>query len=97
MTTDDILDGATLTRADLANKRFTNSCRVTEETPWDLLRCLLLRYIWCQRCNKVMKNTNFHLGTAIHSSWQTLIQIGTTSWQNIWEDPRDGPQQGGNI
>lgn len=83
----DILEGKLLDRPDLITKKFSSLCRVTKETPWDLLRCLILWNIWCQRYNTVMRNKTFHLGTAMHNAWRTVIQIGVATWRNIWKNP----------
>lgn len=32
-----------------------------------------------------MRNEPFHLGTALHSAWLTVIQIGIANWRNIWK------------
>lgn len=45
-----------------------------------------------QRCNKVMKGENFHLGTAMHRSWRTLMQIGVATWRSIWKSPQSAIQ-----
>lgn len=64
----EILEGIAFTRTELTINCFSKSCRVTKEPPWDLLRCLLLRNIWCQRCAKVMREEPFHLGTTLHNA-----------------------------
>lgn len=87
------MDGKIFCRPGLINRNYSKACRVTEETPWELLRCLLLRNIWCQRCGTVMRNETFHLGTAMHQAWRTVIQIGVASWRKIWKHTETAPHQ----
>lgn len=89
----DILEGAMLTYTNLHRSKFSNNCSVTQETPWDILRCLILRNIWCQRCNMVMRNEPFHLGTTLYRSWRTVIQIRIAAWHNIWKNPETAPER----
>jgi len=67
--------------------RFNNTCEVTEGMPWDLLRCLLLWQIWYQRCSKVMREEPFHLDTALHNAWRTMIHIMIAIWRGIGKSP----------
>lgn len=85
LTPADILEGDTLTVAELTAQHFSSTYKVTKETPWDLLWCLLLRQIWCQRCSKVMRNEPFYLGSTMHAVWKTTIQIGVAVWRTIWK------------
>lgn len=89
----DILDGQALANPNLTVRKFSNPCRVTSDTPWDILRCLLLRTIWCQRCSKVMRDEPFHLGAAINGAWRTVIQIGVAAWRGLWKKSHEPDQR----
>jgi len=89
---EDILEGASPNRAGLERLKYNNLCIVTKETPWDILRCMLIRNIWCQRCSIVIRGEAFHLGTAMHGAWRTTIQIGVATWQGIRKKDETTPR-----
>ncbi|KAG0573955.1 hypothetical protein KC19_VG224700 [Ceratodon purpureus] len=50
--------------------------KIDMNTPWDILRSCLLKFIWCQRCRYELNNHPFHLGAALLNAWRTTIYIG---------------------
>ncbi|KAG0575056.1 hypothetical protein KC19_VG314100 [Ceratodon purpureus] len=57
--------------------------KIDMDTPWDILRSCLLRFIWCQRYRYELNNHPFHLGAALFNAWRTTIYIGMEAESEI--------------
>lgn len=68
---------------------------ITSNTPWDMLCTNLLWFIWTQKCNHNFREEVFSLASALHSAWQTTIQIGMATWYEIekFRDKRNQQKQ----
>jgi hypothetical protein len=52
------------------------SYTINPSTPWDIIRCALLWYIWCQHCEHDLRRGTFHIGIILYKSWQVIVQVG---------------------
>ena len=58
-------------------------CSINRNTPWHIIRCTLLWYIWCQHCSHDLQDGSFHIGVALYKSWQCTVQVGMAAWRQL--------------
>ena len=58
-------------------------CRISLETPFHILRCTLIWYIWCQHTKYDLHSGVLHIGIALFRSWQTTVQVGMAAWKEL--------------
>ncbi len=63
-------------------------CNFLVRTPWDILKFSLLWFIWCQKCERDLKEGQFHLGVAFFWAWQITIQVGIVAWKELHKHKR---------
>jgi hypothetical protein len=66
------------------------TCMVSNNTAWDILRTILLWNIWVQKCDEEMNGNAFHLGKALYYAWQTTVHVGMEVWEDITRHNRSG-------
>lgn len=59
------------------------SCRISKETPFYIIRCGMIWYIWCQHTEHDLHSGIFHLGVAIYRAWQMTVQVGMAAWAEL--------------
>jgi hypothetical protein len=71
----------------------TQAMWVSLETPWYLLKSLILWHIWCGKCAFDREWDNYHIGLVLYKAWTTMIHIGTEAWNDLQRHHRPGQQQ----
>lgn len=71
----------------LQSWKLGSKCKVNLETPWDILICTLLWYLWCQRCGYVHRDVAHHLGVALNRAWRATVHVSIATWRNIEKFP----------
>lgn len=54
-----------------------------DETPWELLRCSLIWFLWCEKVEFDFGKGEFHVGVALFRAWQATVQAGMGAWQEM--------------
>jgi hypothetical protein len=65
------------------------SYKVTIDTPWDILRALLLWAIWCSRVDLAFRDEQFHLGLVIWTAWRNTIYCAMEAYKELFRYKRN--------
>lgn len=63
--------------------------KVTMDTPWDILRALLLWAIWCSRVDLAFRDEQFHLGLVIWNAWRNTIYCAMEAYKELFRYKRN--------
>ena len=63
--------------------------KVTMDTPWDILRALLLWAIWCSRVDFAFRDEQFHLGLVIWNAWRNTIYCAMEAYKELFRYKRN--------
>ena len=63
--------------------------KVTTNTPWDILRALLLWAIWCSRVDLAFRDEQFHLGLVIWNAWRNTIYCAMEAYKELFRYKRN--------